>query len=293
MYELIQAGSKTYYIECPAKIGIYLTNDNDVYLIDSGNDKEAGKKILKILNENNWNLVGIINTHSNADHIGGNQFLQQKTGCKIISTEMENAFTKFPILEAAFLYGGYPSKELRNKFLMATPSNPTDSIDCFLPEGLEVIRLGGHFFDMVGVKTSDDVYFLADCIFGETIINKYHLSFIYHVGEFLETLDKVELLQGKLFVPSHAPASESVFKLVQMNRNKVLEIIDTLLAICQEPISFEDILQQVFEKYELTMDFNQYVLVGSTVRSYLSYLHDQGKLLTAFQANKLLWQTCK
>ncbi len=72
MYELNQVGEKSYYINCPAKIGIYLAGNTDVYLIDSGNDKEAGKKVRKILDEKGWNLLGILNTHSNADHIGGN-----------------------------------------------------------------------------------------------------------------------------------------------------------------------------------------------------------------------------
>ena len=40
MYELEQIGKQSYYINCPAKIGIYRRNDKDVYLIDSGNDKE-------------------------------------------------------------------------------------------------------------------------------------------------------------------------------------------------------------------------------------------------------------
>lgn len=51
MYELNKASKQSYYINCPAKIGIYKANETDVYLIDSGNDKEAGKKIHKILNE--------------------------------------------------------------------------------------------------------------------------------------------------------------------------------------------------------------------------------------------------
>ena len=70
MYELNQVGEKTYYINCPAKIGIYKLNDTDVYLVDSGNDKDAGRKVHKILNENGWSLKGIINTHSNADQEG-------------------------------------------------------------------------------------------------------------------------------------------------------------------------------------------------------------------------------
>ncbi len=36
MFELNQVGEKSYYINCPAKIGIYRLNDTDVYLIDSG-----------------------------------------------------------------------------------------------------------------------------------------------------------------------------------------------------------------------------------------------------------------
>lgn len=291
MYELVQAGKKTYYINCPAKMGVYLINETEAYLIDSGNDKEAGKKALRIFEQNNWKLAGIVNTHSNADHIGGNNFLQQKTGCRVISTGLENAFTKYPILESSFLYGGYPCKELRNKFLLANSSEPTDDIEDFLPEGLEYIRLGGHFFDMIGIKTSDNIYFLADCVFGENIISKYHLSFIYDVAEFLNTLDKVEQLEADLFIPAHAEATKDIKPLVQINRNKILEIMERITDICKEPICFEDVLKKVFDTYSLTMDMNQYVLVGSTVRSYLSYLHDVGRLEIIFSDNRLLWKS--
>jgi hypothetical protein len=47
LYELIPITKDTYYINCPAKIGVYRVNDGEVYLIDSGNNKEAGKKLLK------------------------------------------------------------------------------------------------------------------------------------------------------------------------------------------------------------------------------------------------------
>lgn len=38
------------------------------------------------------------------------------------------------------------------------------------------------------------------------------------------------------------------------------------------------------------MTFEQYVLVGSTVRSYLSWLKDKGDLRVAFENNLLLWE---
>ena len=81
--ELIQVGEKTYYIKNPTNIGIYKIDDKNIYIIDSGNDKEAGKKILKIVNEQGFNVKGIINTHSNADHIGGNKVIQEYIHIKL------------------------------------------------------------------------------------------------------------------------------------------------------------------------------------------------------------------
>lgn len=78
MYELEQVGPQSYYINSPAKIGIYAQSEREVYLIDSGNDKEAAKKVLKIADSKGWSIKGILNTHSNADHIGGICFYSEQ-----------------------------------------------------------------------------------------------------------------------------------------------------------------------------------------------------------------------
>ena len=90
--ELIKVGEKTYYIKNPTNIGIYKIDEENVYIIDSGNDKDAGRKILKIIDEQGWKIKGIINTHSNADHIGGNQIIQNRTDCKVLAYNIERAF---------------------------------------------------------------------------------------------------------------------------------------------------------------------------------------------------------
>ena len=145
MYELTQVAGNSYYIQSPAKIGLVRLNDTDVCLIDSGNDKEAGRKVRQILDANGWHLTAIYNTHSNADHIGGNQYLQNQTGCKIYAPGIECAFTRHPVLEPSFLYGGYPPKELQHKFLMAKPSNAQELTPACLPEGVELLQLPGTF----------------------------------------------------------------------------------------------------------------------------------------------------
>lgn len=291
MYELIQAGERTWYINCPAKMGIYQMNEGDVCLIDSGNDKDAAKKVLKILDANAWTLKMVINTHSHADHIGGNRLLQERTGCKIYAAGTDRVFISHPVLEPSLLYGGYPCKELRNKFLMAQESVAEELTEAVLPEGMEMLRLDGHSLSMTALKTADGVWFLADSLAGDMGIEKYHVSFLYDVKGYLESLEKIKHLTGTLFVPAHAEATEDIVPLVQRNIDKVVEITGVLKKICEEPKRFEDILKLIFDHYGLTMDFNQYVLVGSTIRSYLSYLHDDGDVAVVFADNQLYYKT--
>jgi len=56
MYELKQVSEKCCHINCPAKIGVYVPDQDNVYLVDSGNDKDAGRKVRQILDKNGWRL---------------------------------------------------------------------------------------------------------------------------------------------------------------------------------------------------------------------------------------------
>ena len=290
MFELVQITENCYYIQSPAKIGLVKLNGQDVCLIDSGNDKDAGRKIRQHLDANGWNLTAIYNTHSNADHIGGNRYLQAQTGCSIYSPGIDYAFTRHTVLEPSFLYGGYPCKDLRHKFLMAQDSDAQELTRECMPEGFDIISLPGHFFDMVGFRTPDDVVYLADCLSSKETLDKYQIGFIYDIGAYLDTLEKVKTMQARAFVPSHAACSEDVTELAQYNIDKVLEIADKIAEICREPLCFESILQRLFSDYGLVMNFEQYVLVGSTVRSYLAWLKDTGKVKVLFENSMLLWE---
>ena len=290
MYELIQVSERSYYIQSPAKIGLVRLEGQDVCLIDSGNDKDAGRKVRQLLDANGWHLTAIYNTHSNADHIGGNRYLQGQTGCKIYAPGIDCAFTRHPVLEPSFLYGGYPCKDLRHKFLMAQESDAQELTEDSLPEGFSILPLPGHFFDMAGFRTPDNVVYLADCLSSRETLDKYQIGFIYDVAAYLNTLEMVKSLQAKMFVPAHAAASEDITGLAKYNIDKVLEIGDKITGICQEPLCFEAILQKLFMDYGLTMNFEQYVLVGSTVRSYLAWLKDTGRVNALFENNMLLWQ---
>lgn len=293
MYELVQITDSSYYIQSPAKIGLVRLQGDDVCLIDSGNDKDAGRKVRQILDANGWHLTAIYNTHSNADHIGGNAYLQRQTGCRIFAPGVECDFTRHPILEPAFLYGGYPFRELCHKFLLAQGSDAQELMPAQLPAGFEMIPLPGHFFDMVGYRTPDDVVYLADCLSSRETLDKYQIGFIYDVAGYLDTLEQVKKLPARCFVPAHAEVTEDIVPLTDYNIAKVYEVAEQIEGICREPLCSEQILQKLFAQYELTMTYEQYVLVGSTLRSYLAWLKDTGRVEGRIENNMLLWETVK
>lgn len=290
MYELNHIIGNSYYIQSPSKMGLVKLNDTDVYLIDSGNDKDAGRKVRQLLDANGWHLTAIYNTHSNADHIGGNRYLQGQTKCKIYAQGIECDITRHPVLEPAFLYGGFPPKDLRHKFLMAQESDAKELTPGVLPEGFALLQLPGHFFHMVGFRSPDDVVYLADCLSSRETLDKYQIGFVYDVAAYLDTLEKVKSMQAAAFVPAHAEVTEDIAPLAQYNIDKVLEIADHMVELCAEPVIFEELLKKLFDDYGLTLTFEQYVLVGSTVKSYLAWLKDTGRLTALFEDNRLLWR---
>ncbi|MBR2460422.1 MAG: MBL fold metallo-hydrolase [Clostridia bacterium] len=290
MYELIKLTENDYFIQCPAKIGLVRLNSEEVCLIDSGNDKDAGKKALQIITSNGWTLSAIYNTHSHADHIGGNKFLQSKTNCRIFARGAEVDFTRHPILEPSLLYGGYPHKELKHKFLLAAESNAEEIDTTALPSGMTTVPLQGHSIDMIGFRTADDTVYLADCLSSKQTLDKYGIGYIYDVGEYLETLQRVRNMQARIFVPSHTEPTENIAPLAEYNIAKVNEISEKILSICASPTSFEDILSKLFDCYSMTMTVQQYALVGSTVRSYIAYLGNAELLNVHILNNTMLWQ---
>lgn len=290
MYELLQAGPCSYYMDCPSKVGFIVLGE-EVCLVDTGGDKDAGKKALRRAQEMGWRVKLVLNTHSHADHIGGNHLVQQRTGAPIYAPGIEAAFVRWPVLEPATAWGGCPPKGLRGKFWMAQPSEVLPAGEAPLPQGVELLRLDGHAPAHMAVKAPDGVWFVGDAVVGETTLQKYHISFLYDIGEFLRSLDVLEALEGTAFVPSHAPAVSDIRPLVQANRAACEQVAANILEICRAPHTGDEVLKALFDGYGLVLDMHQYAICGATVRSYFAYLEEKGLLAHEVCENRLMWRT--
>ena len=291
MYELIQLSEHDFYMDCPVKTGLVLFEEGKVIAVDSGLDKGTGKKLLRHVEENGWKLEAVINTHSNADHIGGNRFLQDKTGCRIYAPGLERTFTNRPELEPMTLYGGLPFKDLQGKFMMAPSSRAEELTPDVLPKGMEIIPLPGHSFDMAGLRTADGNLFLADCLSSEETLAKYGIGYLWDAGKYIETLKQVMEMKALHFVPAHAAVTEDIRELAQKNIDAVEALLEKIQELCRKPRIFEELLHELFASYNMTMNMQQYVLIGSTVKSCLSGLVTAGKVKYYCEDAYIFWQT--
>lgn len=290
MYELKKVGSHTYYIESPTNVGIY-EYGGKVCLIDSGNDKTAAKRILDIITAQGWTADMVICTHSHADHAGGCALIHERTGCRVFAPDTSAAIIRQPLFEPATLYGGYPPKELRSKFLMPAAARCEELCETVLPDGLSFERFDGHDFAQAAIRTDDGVWFLADIVISAETLEKYSVSFLFDIEEHLKSLDRLEQTEGRLFIPAHAKPTEDIAALCRANRENVREISAAIKELCAAPITAEELIERLCERYSIPMSLRQYVLIGSTVRSYLSWLCDSGEMQYATDGYKMTWQT--
>lgn len=276
-------------------------------LVDSGLNSENASEIDKLIQTNFNKKVGaIINTHSNADHAGGNKYFSEKYNCKIYTTPKESAFLENPYLESALIWGAHPFDKIRTSYFECEKSIATDLVNensqIKLNNGtiIKFISLPGHFIDMIGIFISDidekNTIFLGDSIFGAQMITKYNISYMINVSEFKNTLDKIIKINSDFYIPSHGTiitSKEELIRVAKMNKNEIDKIQNYLLFICSTPMQFDDILANVFNEYHIRTTASQIVLIGSTIKNHLTDLYYNKKMQIICKEGRMYWQKNK
>lgn len=287
--KLNKLSDRVYCITAPTNIGVYVIKGNEVMLIDSGSTKTFAKRIERILNENNLTPKMLVNTHSHSDHIGGNEYLQSAFNIPVYAYKADEALVEYPRLSPSLTWGGGINNEISGKFWIAAQCNSKPLTPEILPDGVEIIELFGHTGTMIGFK-ADNVIFLGDSVVGEQVISSSGIPYNFNIGDQIKTLEKVKTLSADFFVPSHSEIKKDIIPLAELNRKTIFGIVDSIRDICQTPHTCDEIIEKMFEKYSVKCDLTQYTLVGSTIRSYISYMLDEGMIEWITVGSKLMWQ---
>ncbi|HKM38931.1 MAG TPA: MBL fold metallo-hydrolase [bacterium] len=283
---------KTYVLMGPVNIGLYLYGDGTAAAVDTGLDDGSGRRLLTALREQDLSLVHIINTHSHADHCGGNAFVQQRTEAITWAAPLEAAVIENPYLEPFYLYGGDPFAQLKTKFLMAKPSRvdkKLGDINVGL-EPLQIIPLPGHAPEQVGVLTPDRVLFCADAFFPSVTLDKYYLPYHAQLGPTLATLAKLAHFEADIFVPAHGEVTTDIGPVLTANRQRLEEISELILNLLSEPLSREQIVAWFYRQKGIPTSTSQYFLATATISAHLTYLAEQGHIRPKVKGGILNWK---
>lgn len=292
MMELIKLGDKTYYLKNLVNIGIYVIDDKNVCVIDTGNSKDYGKLIENILVKNNWHLKYIINTHSHADHIGGNKYLQDKYNCQIYSSLIESYFINTPLLEPSLLYGSIPLQEMNTLFLCALKSKCEDILNVSIP-GIKIIDLKGHSVNQIGIVTSDDVCFVGDAYTSREILTKYKIQYTYDIDNYLKTLEYLKNTNYKYYVPAHGNVESNILNTINSNIENIISLEKMILNIIKNKITYNDLLKEIFKFFHIKLNVIQYHLISATIKAFITKLNNDGKIKLEFNDGEMLILSCE
>lgn len=296
-YKLVHIKGNTYCLDGAGKIGIIRNEQNPSLsiVVDTGIDDDAGRRLMKIMQENGMGIGTIINTHSHADHCGGNDIIKSRTGCKIFAPPFDKGIIEYPELEPFYLYSAYPLKELDIKFLKAKGTK----VDGVLEKGrhnidgveIDIVPLPGHTPGMIGVASADNVLFAGDAFFSKDILNKHGLPYFTGIGEAIATLESLKSMDYDYYVPCHGEVLAEPLDTLDANIKVLKDAVEYMAGICTEALDREEITANIISRYSIKQNIPQYYLTVSTVSAFLSYMANEGILTAVFEDNKLKFKS--
>lgn len=282
----------SYYFNARTAIGAYKTDDQ-LILIDAGNDDSSIKKAIKSFGD--IHVSTILNTHSHADHCGGNAYIQKQHNCNIYAPVLESAFIENPVLEPTYLYGAAPLETLKNKFLYVKPSVVTHPIlgdePVIIGDGLvfKPILLAGHSPNQMGYLTDDGIAYLGDALVSEEISEKHPLIFTFDVQEHLNSLERLKSLEAHGYVIAHGGYYENIQALIHSNHEALIQIHHYILEILKHgPCTIDGLHAKLVTLYHLEEQLSQAFLNRSVIMAHLKYLVDQNALVLEFVRGRFI-----
>ena len=297
--EMQQVLGNSYFMTGVFAVGVYRYGDK-VILIDSGSDDQSAGAVANCLNEQNYKISAIINTHCHADHCGGNYFFQKKDpALRVYAAHDEKFFIEDPKwAPRCFCGNAAPFAGLKNKYLAPQYSSSVTDVVSYRDENLvidgqifKIITLPGHTPGSIGILTSDNILYSGDALFGVQTLQKHPILFYTDIGQTLKTFAKLKTLSIKACVlyhggviSSHALENQNsdmkqndpFVELVQRHEEKILQTKDAVFNIIQnKQLSLDLLTQQVMQKYGIPGNVTSFTLTQTAIRAYVTLLESE------------------
>lgn len=289
-----QLSARVWYAPGGVNIGVVFDDDGGAVMIDTGLNGSAARKVLRDVAIRSAGVTAIVTTHGHADHFGGNAFVVKRTGARVYAPFWDETVLRYPLFQPLCLYAGAdPPASLRGSFLLGEAS-PVDVIYEAGPLtvngiDMEAVSLKGHSGNQMGILV-DGVFFAADVVLPESVIDRYKLPYLYSVTDHLDSLDRADTIPHTIAVPGHGPILARIQESTEPNRELVNAVASHVVDLCDRPRSPEELLADVLARLDgQPTDAAGYYLLHPTIFAYLSHLERQSLLRHDITGGRSLW----
>jgi glyoxylase-like metal-dependent hydrolase (beta-lactamase superfamily II) len=294
---LIPLGDRAWVIPGGVNIGVLVNDDEQIVLVDTGLNESSARKAIKVVREElGGDIVAVLTTHAHADHFGGNAAIVKRTGANVHAPRFDEAFLRYPLLQPASLFGGAdPLDTLRGNFLLADPS----PVDAVIEPGaheiagirLDAVPLFGHSPGQLGYLVGD-VFFCADVVLPENVLDKYRIPYLFSLTEHLIALERARDTPHRVAVAGHGPVLEDGQLEAAIDRNAALahRVAEAILELTATPRTAEAILEGILRRFDApVVDAPSFYLLQPTVFAYLGHLNRSGAITHEVREGQSLW----
>ncbi len=285
----------TYYVRGSPSSIAYLDGDT-LYIIDPGHGGGKVKSLNKLIKDLSPQRKIAVITHYHSDHL---EVIARKPSLfnDVIASKTDSPAIENPGIRVALTFG-YPldpdyAYERGLLPFRAPPVKVTRTIECGESIGpLRTVHLPGHTPGQIGVITPDGVFYAADSVFGQKVLERYQLPYHSDTCTAMQTLENMLNLDWEVLVPGHGPIVErgDGEKLILRNKMELENAINALLLNLKEEKTLADLLE-VFVNAEKAGGPGLYMLLEQSMKGMLSCLYRQGKVNATLRKEGLMWRS--
>lgn len=294
--KILPVAERTYCIDTGMTyIPFFMIDEQKIIMLDSGWADGEQTGIASLLEENNFNVAGIINTHAHIDHIGNNTFLKQKYNCPIAMPRYEAMLCHSPVEQKLYYYA------LSLDEIKATYQHMVFDADylieqdqtsfSFLGFNFGIVHTPGHSPDHICIITPDKTAYIGDVLISHAVMRGAKMPYAYILGEDLKSKAKLYNLNYNKYVIAHKGIYDNITELITENLNFYKFRAKHICALITGPMTFQEVTQAVIAGFRIPITgVNKYMLIERMLKSYLEYLLDMHWLVLSMDDGFLKYQ---
>jgi glyoxylase-like metal-dependent hydrolase (beta-lactamase superfamily II) len=282
--EIIKVKGNTFCIDTGMTyIPFYKISEEEIIMLDTGWEKGERNGIEQILDENNFKVSAILNSHAHIDHIGNNTYLKEKHNC-IIAMSAYEALMCSSEANLKLYYSSQTLKDVKKHYghmICKTDVMIDNNQDKITLCGVEfkIIHTPGHSPAHICIITPDNAAYLGDSLISYEVMEGAKMPYAFILSEDMKSKAKLYDLDCSRYIVAHKGIYGDIEKLVDDNIDFYESRAEKIYEVIEGTMTMEDIMKAVIKSFHIRVNsVNRYSFIERMLRSYVEYLYEIEKL---------------